>query len=286
VKKLFILLLVLIMSFSLFGQDIVYDSLRGNHENWLRITAGPQEKIVQLVYENTGVLTKSKILQGAGILDGLVKDVDYKMYHFNYDTLSYEISTDQPINCIIYKYIYNDTVYLYFVGFRKADLGSSMFEGQYLAIVPLNVKSSVTNIYDGIGASRKLICSLNATELSDLSIRDFELSNKGTIQGMFVSRYTRSAKTKNFTTYVETNVQNDVMVWPNPVSTILNLAIKNNPGVIIRIYDHTSKLMYDNHLRSEITEISFANYSSGIYYLLITNYHTGILIKTIKIIKI
>ena len=61
-KKFIFLLLFLLYSFLSFSQDIVYDSIVGNPENWRRIKIGQSETILNTFYENTGIICESKLL--------------------------------------------------------------------------------------------------------------------------------------------------------------------------------------------------------------------------------
>jgi hypothetical protein len=223
------------------------------------------------MYENIGILSKSKVLSASGIIDGMVENIDYKMYHFNYDTITFEIQTDEPINCIVYRYFYNDTLFSYFVGFRKAQLRDNMFDGKYLIISPLTSLGSITKIYDGIGSTRKLLLTLNPKELNENSLGDYQLTNKATLQGISVSRDLRASKTKEFITYINNEFYNQIELWPIPVDGILNIKIPSNPGVIVRIYSLLPIMVYHQYIDTEIAEIDFSSYKPGSYIILISD---------------
>lgn len=286
-KRLLITFVFIFFSLLSLSQDVVYDSIQGDRSRWLRIKGGPQEDTtLQIMYENLGMLTKSKVLSAAGLLDGLTENIHYKMYHFNYDTVTFEFKTDEPVNCIIYRYFYNDTTFRYFVGFRKASLGDDMFDGQYMIISPLIVEESVTKIYDGIGANRELVLTLTPGELNESSLRDYQLSNAVTLQGIKVSKDLRASKTEEFITYINDNFYNEIEIWPIPVAKILNIKIPSNPGVIVRIYDVLPILVYQNLIDTEITEIDVSGYKSGMYFIMIIDSKNGVLLRVIKFVKI
>jgi len=285
-KKILMTIAFLFLSIIALSQDVVYDSIQGDRSRFLRIKGGATEDTtLQLMYENLGMLTKSKVLSGAGILDGLIENIHYKMYHFDFDTVTFEIKTDEPINCIVYRYFYNDTLFRYFVGFRKANLGDNMFDGQYMIISPLIVPESVTKIYDGIGPSRTLVLTLNPLELNESSLIDFQLHNAATLQGIKVSRDLRASKTDGFITYINENFYNEIEVWPVPVENILNLKIPNNPGVIVRIYNVLPIMMFQQYIDTEISEIDFSSYKNGLYIIIISDNKTGVILRTIKVVK-
>ena len=86
-KKLLTIILFLFLSSLALAQDIVYDSIRGDRNYWLRVKGGENEQVtLALMYENQGLLTQSKVISGAGILNGLIPNKDFKDYSFNYDT--------------------------------------------------------------------------------------------------------------------------------------------------------------------------------------------------------
>lgn len=286
-KKLLILLTLLFISFSTLSQDIVYDSIQGNRLYWMRVKSGSlEDSTVHLVYENLGYLVKSKVLSAAGILDGMTLGIDYKDYIFNTDTLTYEFITDVPINVIVYKYHYNDTLSRYFVGLRKASIGDNMFDGQYLMVSPLIVIESITHIYDGIGTNRQLFLTLKPGELSDIDLKDYQLSNMVTLKGIRVSRILRASKTDNLITQIPDNFEDNIEIWPIPVETILNVQIMNNDGVILRVYNSLPLLLYQQYTEELLNEIDFSKYKSGVYILVITDKLNGSILYTCKIVKI
>lgn len=285
-KKLLILLTLLIMSINIFSQDIVYDSIQGNRLYWMRVKGGNlEDTTLHLVYENLGYLIQSKVLSAAGILDGMAAGVDYKDYTFNTDTLTYEFNTDVPINVIVYKYQYNDTLSRYFVGLRKANIGDNMFDGKYLMVSPLVVLESITTIYDGIGTNRKTVLILKPDELDDTDLKDYELSNMVTLKGINVSRVLRASKTDNLT-IIDDNVVDNITIWPIPVENILNVQILNNKGVILRVYNFSSLLMYQQYTQEQLVQIDFSQYKPGTYILVIVDNLSGSILITYKIIKI
>jgi hypothetical protein len=257
----------------------------GNRSNWFYIKGGPLEKTLGIKYENQAVLIKSKVLAAAGLLDGMIKGIDYLDYTFSYDTMTYEFNTDVPINVIVYKYAINDTTSNFFVGLRKATLGSIMFEGQYLFISPLVVLNSEVRIYNGIGSGRTLFLSLKPSQLTDNSIADYMLSNKVTLQGIRVSRVLRASKTRDILTGINDINTSVIKYGPNPVSYNFHIKMLNNTGVVIRIFNNLPRLIYENRTNDEEIILDVSSYSSGIYFIVITDEKIENIITTIKMIK-
>lgn len=286
-KQLLITFTFIFFSLLSFSQDVVYDSIQGDKTKWFRIKGGAQEDTTLLfMYENLGILSKSKVLVAAGFLDGLVENIHFKTYSFDYDTITYEFKTDEPINCIVYRYFLNDTTCRYFVGFRKASLGADMFDGQYMFISPLWAPESIVKIYNGIGINRELVSVLKTDEIDDSYLNDCQLTNEITVQGIKISNRLRSSKTEEYITYINENFYNQIEIWPIPVDNILNIYIPDNPGVMIRIYNVLPTIKYQNVIESEITQIDMSDYKNGMYFILITDYKSGVLLRTIRFIKI
>lgn len=284
-RKLLIVILFLIISSSILSQDIVYDSIRGDRNYWYRIKAGENEQItLGLMFENQGILSQSKVLSGAGILDNMIEGVDYKDYPLPYDTLIYEFNTKDPVNLLVYKFYTNDTTVNYYAGIRKAELGVSTLEGQYLFIVPLIILNSEVKIYNGIGTNRELFLELNQSQMSDNSLREYSLSNKVTIKGINISRMIRSSKTQDYVTKIDEEFKSHVKIWPNPVSDILHLEMENSDKVIVTIFDMKPQMIYQESILSNYQDIDFNNYKNGTYIIMISN-KLGIVLFTTKIIK-
>lgn len=285
-KKLLIAIFLVFLSSLTLAQDIVYDSIQGNRNYWLRIKGGQKEQItLSLMYENFGILSKSKVLSAAGLLDGMEYGKDYLDYSFLYDTLTYEIKTKDPINLLVYRYYYNDTTFYYFAGLRKAEFGSPTLDGQYFFITPLVAQEAEIKIYDGIGPDRNQILNIFPPALSENFLREYILSNQVTIQGIKVSNILRSSKTEDFITDIEETFADKVKIWPNPTSNILHIEMENLEGVIIRIFDIRPLMLYHQQVFSNYHFIDFSHYSSGTFLLVITN-KLGIVLYTVKIVKI
>lgn len=285
-KKLLMVILFVLFSSSIFSQDIVYDSIRGDRNYWFRIKAGQTEQItLGLMYENQGMLSHSKVLSGAGILGDMIKGIDYKDYTFPYDTLTYEFNTKDPVNLLVYQYHYNDTLSHYFVGIRKAELGAPTLEGQYLFIIPLIAIDSKVKIYEGIGSNRELFMQFDQSQMTESSLNEYFLSRTVTIQGINVSRVVRSSKTQDYVTEVDKEFEKHVKVWPNPTDDVLHIEMENPEKVIIVIFDMRPSKIYQQESLSNYHDIDFSNYKYGSYILMIAN-QFGIILFTTKIIKI
>lgn len=283
--RVLFLLALLLLSFSLSAQDIVYDTLQGNPAFWMRIKGGPEQIDIRTSYENLGYLTKSKIVVGAGILDGLIAGVDYQDYTFKYDTLTYEFHTDVPINMIIYRYYYNDTTFRNFIGLRKAEIGTDVFEGKYMFICPIVDTKSFVNIYNGIGINRKLYRSIKLEDIIESSYGDWQLTNQVTFESGYISKVLRASKTDDFVTIVIENPFGNIKVWPNPVSDgILNIEFPDNATrKIVRIYSLTVALMYQTYMESDKIEMNVSLLKPGMYFVLISN-ENGIILSKTKLI--
>jgi hypothetical protein len=287
-KKIFIILLFILISSLTLAQDIVYDSIRGDRNYWLRIKGGQTEQTsLGLMYENQGVLTQSKVISSAGILDGLIPNRDYKDYSFNYDTLTYEIKTKDSLNAYVYRFFYNDTTYQYFLAVRKAPFGASVFEGQYYFITPLVSLNSIVRVYDGIGTNRRLVVTLVANQMDEFDIQEYELSNQVTVKGVKVSKVLRSSRTQTFIGDEDDNIDfaDYVKIWPNPVADILHIKMMQHDGVIINLFSTKPMLVYQKEVTSDYHEIDVTRYSSGSYILMITDMN-GIILYTGKLIII
>lgn len=287
-KKLLVIILFLIFSSLTLAQDIVYDSIRGDRNYWFRAKGGENEQFtLALMYENQGMLTQSKVISSAGILDGLIPNKDYKDYSFSYDTLTYEIKTKDSLNAYVYRFFYNDTTYQYFVALRKAPLGASVFEGQYYFITPLVSLNSIVRVYDGIGTNRRLVVTLVANQMDEFDIQEYELSNQVTVKGVKVSKVLRSSRTQTFIGDEDDNIDfaDYVKIWPNPVADILHIKMMQHDGVIINLFSTKPMLVYQKEVTSDYHEIDVTRYSSGSYILMITDMN-GIILYTGKLIII
>lgn len=287
-KKLLVIILFLIFSSLTLAQDIVYDSIRGDRNYWFRAKGGENEQFtLALMYENQGMLTQSKVISSAGILDGLIPNKDYKDYSFSYDTLTYEIKTKDSLNAYVYRFFYNDTTYQYFVALRKAPLGASVFEGQYYFITPLVSLNSIVRVYDGIGTNRRLVVTLVANQMDEFDIQEYELSNQVTVKGVKVSKVLRSSRTQTFIGDEDDNIDfaDYVKIWPNPVADILHIKMMQHDGVIINLFSTKPMLVYQKEVTSDYHEIDVTRYSTGSYILMITDMN-GIILYTGKLIII
>jgi len=284
--KLILLITFLLLNFSLFGQDIVYDSIYGNKSNWFRIKGGPIENFVRIEFENEAMILQSKVLSAAGLLEGMERGVDYVDYTFPYDTLSYEFKTDVPINVIIYKYYHNDTTYRYYVGLRKSHLGATLFEGQYMFICPIVAISSEVRIYNGIGPTKQQVLRLTPEEMTDDMITDYQLSNEVTVRGIKVSRVLRASKTRDILTEIIEKPIYVTKIWPNPANDVLKIEILENPGVMIRIFNSLPLLVYESHMVTEILEVNTSSFKPGTYLLVVSDHNVENIIEVIKFIVI
>ena len=282
ISTIFLLLFISLLSFS---QDIVYDSLRGNKDNWRRIRWGTSETLNSTSFENEGIIVRSKVLLTARVWDGLVQGVDYtlKVFPFPSDMLWTEVKTNTPINLIIYKY-YGPSDTIYYVGLRKAELGSDLYTGKYIAINPIVPhRDCVVNIYNGIGSNRQLFLTIKENEINDGVIGDYELSNEVTVQ---VINGTNTRIFPRIIEFIEVDTAKyDIKIWPNPVTeNHFHLEILRNDGLMMRIFDIKGSLLYHEFITSEETLIDVSFLKSGLYFVVITDEKMGNIYKTIKIV--
>jgi hypothetical protein len=84
----------------------------------------------------------------------------------------------------------------------------------------------------------------------------------------------------------ETNgIQLECLVFPNPVSDMLTLQIKDfeNLKLSFQLYDAKGKILENNKVENEETHISTKNLSSGTYFLKVVSNEKEV--KSFKIIK-
>jgi hypothetical protein len=283
-KKIVLLLLLLLFNNLVYSQDIVYDSIYGNPIYWRAIRKGQSEKLVDFRYENTGTIVRSKVLLSARVWDGLTENVDYWLDSLKSDTMVFEYKTSPPLNMITYRYYYNDSSFYNFIGLRKAELGSDLFTGQYLLICPV-IKDSHINIFEGIGANRKILYSINTNDINDTSYKDFNVPEQITFQVIQGTKLILYPKVLNITTYVKDINIKLINIYPNPVSDFITVEMTGNMGVVIRIYNIKPQIVYEEYVLTEKKIIDVSNLPSGIYFLIISDYHKGNIIATKKLMK-
>ena len=280
-KKILVSLIILFLSFGFISaQDVVYDTTTGNPALWMKIKGGPNQTLIRTSYENLGYLTRSKVVVGAGILDGLIAGTDYQDYTFKYDTLTYEFNTNQNINMIIYRYYYNDTTFRNFVGLRKAEIGTDVFDGQYMFICPIVDETSRIKIYNGIGSNKILYKTLQLSDINEGSYGDWQLSHEVTFESYRISRVLRVSKTDDLITSIEENPFG-IVVSPNPATDHINVEMAGNGSKkIIRIYSLLVSLMHKEELYDERTMINISSYKPGMYIVMISDAKENILYAT------
>ena len=282
-KKIIILLFLLFLCNLVSAQDIVYDSTRGNQNYWRREKAGKDEKVTGLWYENLGIIARSKVLLSARVWDGLQENVDFRIDSLLNDTIVFEYKTTPPLNLIFYQYYVNDTVSYDFIGLRKAAVGSDLFTGQYLYICPI-IKGSQINIFEGIGANRSLLLSINADDFN-IIYTDYNVSEQITFQVVKGTQTIIRPKILDFTTSVDENLVDKIKIYPNPTSDLLSIEIPGNGGVMVRIFNNKPTLIYQEYLSEESKIIDVSSFPTGIYVLVISDEKSGSIITSKKIIK-
>lgn len=81
---------------------------------------------------------------------------------------------------------------------------------------------------------------------------------------------------------IENNFQ--ALVFPNPVTDILQLDVEDYTGLNYRVYDLQGRLISSKNILETKTNINLSKYSDGIYLLLLLNENNQKL-KTYRIIK-
>lgn len=274
---------LLLSSFVAVSQDIVYDPLIGNKEYWRRIKVGEDEKILNTYFQNEGYITKSKILMGAGIWDGLVENIDYELVPLNYDTILFEFKSDEPLNLNFYRYYYNENYSYNFIGLRKAQSGDDMFTGQYLFVCPIPPESQVI-IYTGIGTNKKEYLRMNGTEIVQYINTDYDVPNVMTVKVINGQRRLMRVLTKEYIVN-ENNYDGRIVVWPNPVNNDLHIKILDNTGLILRIYSNLPLLKYEELIEDVDNVIDISSFLPGVYILVFSDKSDISILHTVKIIK-
>jgi len=275
------------MSFSIFSQDIVYDSLKGNQLNFRRIKWGSSGNVYSTWYENQGIICRSKVLLSARIWDGLSKPNDYQIITFPFpnDVVTFEFKTTGATNIIVYKY-YGPVDTIYYVGLRKAELGSDLFTGQYLFVEPIITSFETQfklNIYNGIGSNKTLFLSLIEGQVTDADCRDYIMTDKVTFETINGTQLLLIPTIKQFISI--DSIKTNINIWPNPVSYQLNLSYKDNPGCMVRLYDNKAALVHEEEMMSEMILIDVTKFKTGLYILVITDNNIGNIIQVFKVIK-
>jgi hypothetical protein len=77
----------------------------------------------------------------------------------------------------------------------------------------------------------------------------------------------------------------EIMVYPNPATDFIKLKIENYDVQNLRyqLYDINARLLQDNKIVGNETDIVMSNYVSATYFLKVTDNNKGV--KTFKIIK-
>lgn len=282
--KAILLFLLLLFANLASAQDFVYDSIRGNQTYWRRIKVGQSEKLTGVWYENMGIIVRSKVLLAARVWDGLQENIDYRIDSIKPDTLLFEFNASPPLNMIIYKYYYTDTTFYNFIGIRKAELGSDLFTGQYLFICPI-IENSYVNVFEGIGANRKILLTIDGNNIIETNYRDYSVSKQITFQVIKGSKVFLFPKTLEYITDTNENFADSIKIYPNPVTDILNVDMPGNMGVMLRIYNNKPQLLYQEFVNTDNKVINVSNLFSGMYLLVISDYNNGSIITVKKIIK-
>ena len=80
------------------------------------------------------------------------------------------------------------------------------------------------------------------------------------------------------------NSENEIKVYPNPTSNMVNIKYPNDFKGNYTLYDKTGKLIYKNNINALDNQFTLENYASGLYLLVIAN-DNGREIFSYKIVK-
>lgn len=80
------------------------------------------------------------------------------------------------------------------------------------------------------------------------------------------------------------NSENEIKVYPNPTSNVVNIKYPNDFKGNYTLYDKTGKLIYKNNIKALENQFTLENYASGLYLLVIAN-DNGREIFSYKIVK-
>lgn len=121
------------------------------------------------------------------------------------------------------------------------------------------------------------------------SLTDSAGSNNGTLTNFALSGATSNWKsgstvaTGNTCTTLEAetfNTLSEVVVYPNPSTGILNIAIQEDANITVN--DMLGKVIYTNKVKAGNNTIDISNYQSGIYLLSVTTENGSVTKKLIK----
>ncbi len=80
------------------------------------------------------------------------------------------------------------------------------------------------------------------------------------------------------------NSENEIKVYPNPTSNVVNIKFPNDFKGNYTLYDKTGKLIYKHNIDALDIQFSLESYASGLYLLVLTN-DKGKQIQSHKILK-
>jgi hypothetical protein len=90
------------------------------------------------------------------------------------------------------------------------------------------------------------------------------------ITGSFVVLYLGVQQVYDpYVTSIDENT--DISIWPNPVSTTLNIDVKsvNNLGILYQLYTVDGKLLVSKQSADNRTSLNMMNYAQGVYVLMV-----------------
>ena len=135
---------------------------------------------------------------------------------------------------------------------------------------------------------------IDGEALQDRSGRSVSLSADGNIVAIGAhfndgngsnSGHARVFNNSGVLSIADTNFENNLLIYPNPVTNRLSIDLKNFPKKLkIAVFDASGKQLYaENAIDSQVLNISTNNYSKGVYFIKITSGNKNTALKFIKI---
>jgi len=86
------------------------------------------------------------------------------------------------------------------------------------------------------------------------------------------------------TTNVTDNFNNNISIFPNPVSQVLNIELHENDNCKINVFNSSGQLIYTDNLYTNNNSIEMSKLHKGIYFIVINDMNGNVLLSK-KIVK-
>ena len=152
--------------------------------------------------------------------------------------------------------------------------GETSFENVMMKMLPDASGTSINFVLDTAVTTNYTfdMSTTNVEEMSDLAVIAF-------VQNNTTKEVMQSVNSTENGIGVDENSFNSVMIFPNPINSILN--VKNAEGLNIAIYDLTGRILFSKNNISFEERINLSNLVKGAYFLRLSD---GIQVRTEKII--